>query len=71
MGSVEEEVFVFDIASPPKPRPRVLRAVALTLFTQYTIVMMGIGLSVAALLHYQVTPQIVAQFEAIARAIRQ
>jgi len=37
---------------------------------QYTIVAIIVSLSVAATLHYLVTPQIVAQFEMIAAALK-
>ena len=37
---------------------------------QYTIVSMIVGLSVAGILRYVVTPQIVAKFEAIEAALK-
>jgi hypothetical protein len=40
------------------------------LTTQYTIVAIVVGLSVAGILRYQVTPQIVAKFEAIEAALK-
>jgi hypothetical protein len=42
----------------------------LALMAQYTIVAGVVGLSVAAILHYVVTPQIVAKFEAIEAALK-
>ena len=40
------------------------------LMAQYTIVSMIVGLSVAGILRYVVTPQIVAKFEAIEAALK-
>jgi len=60
-------------AAPDKPRriwPRVLRTVLLVLFSQYMILAFGVGLSVAATLRYFVAPQLVADFETIAKALR-
>jgi len=42
----------------------------LALTAQYTIVAMIVGLSVAGILRYVVTPQIVAKFEAIDAAMK-
>jgi hypothetical protein len=42
----------------------------LALLTQYVIIATVVGLSVAATLHYVVTPKVVAQFEAIEAAFR-
>jgi hypothetical protein len=57
-------------ARPPRVRRRWLRAILLALLTQYAIVVTIVGLSVAATLRYLVTPQIVAQFEAIEAAFK-
>ena len=40
------------------------------LVAQYTITSLIVGVSVAATLHYFVTPQIVAKFEALAIALK-
>ena len=42
----------------------------LALTAQYTIVTMLVGLTVAGILRYVVTPQIVAKFEAIEAAFK-
>jgi hypothetical protein len=42
----------------------------LALIAQYTIVAMIVGLSVAGVLRFVVTPQIVARFEAIDAALK-
>ena len=55
---------------PQKVRRRPLRRILLALVTQYAIIATIVGLSVAATLHYLVTPQIVAQFEAIEAAFK-
>jgi len=72
MSSIEgEEEFIAVVARPKKRRRRRVRAVLLAAFTaQYTIVAILVSLSVAAALRYQVTPQIVEQFEAIAAALK-
>jgi hypothetical protein len=57
-------------ASAPKVRRRRLRSIVLALMAQYTIVTVIVGLSVAAILRYVVTPQIVAKFEAIEAALK-
>ena len=54
-------------AKPPKVRRRRLRAILLALTAQYTIVAILVGLSVAGILRYLVTPQIVDKFEAISQ----
>jgi hypothetical protein len=59
------------VASKSKPRRRRLFAVLLAIATaQYTVVAIIVGTSVAAALRYLVTPQIVAQFEAISEALK-
>jgi uncharacterized membrane protein len=61
------------LASGQKPRSRLRRIgiMLLTIFvTQYIITALVVGLSVAATLHYFVTPQIVATFEALAEALK-
>jgi hypothetical protein len=71
MSTVEgEDAGILAAAAPPKPRRR-LRAILLAVFTaQYTIVAILVSLSVAGTLRYQVTPQIVEKFEAIAAALK-
>jgi hypothetical protein len=58
------------IIAAARPRRRPLRRILLTLATQYVIIATIVGLSVAATLHYLVTPQVVAQFEAIEAALK-
>jgi hypothetical protein len=72
MRTVEDEdVRLLTAAKPPKERSRRLGAMFLAVFTaQYLIIAICVGLSVAGTLHYQVTPQIVAKFEAIAAALK-
>jgi hypothetical protein len=72
MSSVEDEdAFIAAAPREPKPRLRRLRTILLAvLMAQYTIVAIIVSLSVAATLHYLVTPQIVAQFEMIAAALK-
>lgn len=71
MSTVEgEDALLLAAASAPKARRRRLRSILLALMAQYTIVSMIVGLSVAGILHYVVTPQIVARFEAIEAALR-
>jgi hypothetical protein len=61
----------FPVATRPrKARRHPLRRILLTLVTQYAIIATIVGLSVAATLHYVVTPKIVAQFEAIEAAFK-
>ena len=55
---------------PPRFWRRALRWVLLAIIAPYVIVATCVGLSVAATLHYFVTPQIVATFEAIDRALK-
>ena len=56
--------------TPPSPWLRALRKVLLGIITQYIIIAATVGLSLAATLHYYVTPQVTAQFEAIAKALK-
>ena len=70
MSTVEDEDALLAAVKPPKVRRRVLRAILLALMTQYVIIATVVGLSVAATLHYLVTPQIVAKFEAIEAAFK-
>jgi hypothetical protein len=65
-----EDAAILAASGAPKPRRRRLRSILLALMAQYTIVAMLVGLTVAATLHYLVTPQVVAQFEAIEAAFR-
>lgn len=67
----DEDVLLLSSAKPQKVRPCSLRAIFLTIFAaQYTIIAICVSLSVAGVLHYQVTPQIVAKFESIAAALK-
>jgi hypothetical protein len=72
MSAVEgEDAGILAVASAPKTRRRRFRAAFMALLTaQYTIVAMIVGLSVAGILRYLVTPQIVAKFEAIEAALK-
>lgn len=70
MSAVEGEQAPILTARPSPQRPRYLRMILLAMFAQYTIVSLVVGLSVAATLHYFVTPQIVARFEALSEALR-
>ncbi|UPJ49380.1 hypothetical protein IVB30_41730 [Bradyrhizobium sp. 200] len=71
MSTVEgEEAAILAVAKPPKVRRRRLRSILLALMAQYTIIATIVGLSVAGILHYVVTPQIVAKFEAIEAALK-
>lgn len=71
MSTVEgEDAGILNVASVPKVRRRRLRSILLGLMVQYTIVTMIVGLSVAGILRYVVTPQIVAKFEAIEAAFK-
>jgi hypothetical protein len=72
MNTVEgEDALLLAGAKTPKVRRRRLRTILLAvLTTQYTIVAIVVGLSVAGILRYQVTPQIVAKFEAIEAALK-
>jgi hypothetical protein len=71
MSAVEgEDAAILAVASAPTTRRRRLRSILLALMAQYTIVAMIVGLSVAGILRYVVTPQIVAKFEAIEAALK-
>lgn len=70
MSTVEGEDTLLAAAKPPKVRRRRLRAILLALVTQYAIIATIVGLSLAAMLRYLVTPQIVAKFEAIEAALK-
>jgi hypothetical protein len=71
MSTVEGEgALLLAVAKPPKVRRRRLSSILLALMAQYTIVATIVGLSVAAILHYVVTPQVVAKFEAIEAALK-
>ena len=64
-------LLILAAARPPKVRRRRLRAILLAvLMAQYTIVAIIVSLSVAGILRYLVTPQIVAKFEAIEAALK-
>ena len=70
MSTVEGEDAFLATARPPKARRRPLRAILLALALQYVIIATVVGLSLAATMHYLVTPQVVAQFEAIEAALK-
>ena len=72
MSAVEgEDAGILAVASAPKTRRRRFRAAFVAVLTaQYTIVAMIVGLTVAGILRYVVTPQIVAKFEAIEAALK-
>ena len=72
MSALEGEELPIQAASqPPRRRWRRVGVIVLTIFvTQYTVTTLLVGPSVAGTLHYFVTPQIVAKFEAIATALR-
>jgi hypothetical protein len=71
MSAVEgESAAILAVASAPKVRRRRLRSILLALMAQYTIVAMIVGLTVAGILRYVVTPQVVARFEAIEAAFK-
>ena len=71
MRTVEcEDALLLAAAKPPKVWRRRLRSIVLALTTQYTIVAVVVGLSLAGILRYVVTPQIVARFEAIEAALK-
>jgi hypothetical protein len=71
MSTVEgEDALLLATAKPPKVRRRRLRSILLALMAQYTIVATIVCLSVAGILRYVVTPQIVAKFEAIEAALK-
>ena len=71
MSTVEgEDAPLLAVAKPPKVRRRPLRSILLALMAHYTIVATIVGLSVAGILRYVVTPQIVAKFEVIEAALK-
>ena len=71
MRTVEgEDALLLVATKPPKVRRRRLRSILLALTTQYTIVAVVVGLSLAGILRYAVTPQIIARFEAIEAALK-
>ena len=70
MSAVEGEDAALAVARPEKVRRRPLRRILLALATQYVIIATIVGLSVAATLHFLVTPKVVAQFEAIEAAFK-
>ena len=70
MSAVEGEGAALGVARPQKVRRRPLRRILLALATQYVIIATIVGLSLAATMHYVVTPQVVAQFEAIEAALK-
>ena len=70
MSTVEDEDALIATAGPPKVRRRRLRAILLALLTQYLMIAALVGLTVAATLHYWVTPQIVATFETLEAAFK-
>jgi hypothetical protein len=72
MSTVEgDDALLLAAVKAPKVRRRRLRTILLAvLTTQYAIVAMIVGLSVAGILRYVVTPQIVAKFEAIEAALK-
>lgn len=66
-----EDAGILAVAGAPKPRRRRLRAAFVAVLTaQYTLVALTVGLTVACILRYAVTPQIVAKFEAIEAAFK-
>jgi hypothetical protein len=69
MSTIEDEDALLAGARPPKMRRR-LRAILMTLLTQYLIIATLVGLTVAVTLHYWVTPQIVATFETLEAAFK-
>jgi hypothetical protein len=71
MSTIEDEdTFIRTAASVPKVRPRRLRAIMTVLTAQYAVVAIVACVSVAGVLRYLVTPQIVATFELIAAALK-
>jgi hypothetical protein len=68
--NIADDQDITTVLSAPRKRRRWLRAVLLIFTAQYTITAVMVGASVAATLRYLVTPQIVAQFEAISAALR-
>jgi len=71
MRTVEgEDALLPAAAKSSKARRRRLRSIVLALTAQYTIVAVIVGLSLAGILRYALTPQIVARFEAIEAALK-
>ena len=70
MSSAENQDAFPAATRPQKARRHQLRRILLALVTQYVIIATIVGLSVAATLHYLVTPKVVAQFEAIEAAFK-
>jgi hypothetical protein len=66
----EGECALLAAPRPPRVRRRRLRAILLALLTQYLLIAAIVSLTVAATLHYRVTPQIVATFETIEAAFK-
>jgi len=65
------EVTTFSGGTTRKAPRRRLRRLLLAAFTaQYTLIAIGVGLPLAATLHYIVTPQIVGKFQAVATALK-
>jgi hypothetical protein len=57
-------------ARPMKARRRGLRRILLALLTQYVVIAVIVGLSLAATLRHLVTPQIVATFETLEATLK-
>ena len=72
MRAIEgDDTRILAVAPAPKTRGRRFSAALFAVFTaQYTLVAMAVGLTVAGVLRYLVTPQIVAKFEAIEAALK-
>ena len=71
MSTAEDEnAFIRAGTGAPNARPRRLRPILAVLTAQYAVVAALVCLSVAGILHYLVTPQIVAKFELIAAALK-
>jgi len=70
MSTIEDDNALPADARPPKARRRGLRAILLALLAQYVIIASLVGLTVAIMLHYLVTPQIVATFETLEAAFK-
>ncbi|HMM93002.1 hypothetical protein [Bradyrhizobium sp.] len=70
MSTLEDDDALLASARPPRGRRRPLRAILLTLLTQYMIIAAIVGVTVATTLHYLVTPKIVATFETLEDAFR-
>ena len=68
MSTIEDDNALL-AAAKPKAR-RGVRAILLALLAQYVIVAGLVGATVAATLHYLVTPQIVATFETLEAAFK-